>query len=320
MDTKQLVETSRQLSKAHEGGDPPSTLISLLSPLEKFKATEELLRQSKIGIVVAKLRSSKDPKVASLAGQLIIKWKADVKKKGTPTGKSLGVNGVENGRSATSSPAPKREAVAAPPPAAKKFSVAPDKRTAKADGVDTAVTNNTIRDGSIQLIYNGLAFLSEESPEDIMIVTRRVEDAAYEAYKPDTSTEASNTYRAQMRSLYLNLKMRQNSELRSDVFNGSIPPEKFVQMTSEELKSKEAKEKDKSIEKENMNKAMAAQEEKAISTTYVPRREPKENMTTQSRTAGQYKDLTLPHPLTSRCPCRSLRGRRIGCVRSFLRP
>lgn len=40
-------------------------------------------------------------------------------------------------------------------------------------------------------------------------------------------------------------------------------------MTSDELKSEEKRQQDAALEKENMNKAMTAQEEKAISTTYV---------------------------------------------------
>lgn len=40
-------------------------------------------------------------------------------------------------------------------------------------------------------------------------------------------------------------------------------------MSSDELKSEEKRAEDAALEKENMNKAMTAQEEKAISTTYV---------------------------------------------------
>lgn len=42
-----------------------------------------------------------------------------------------------------------------------------------------------------------------------------------------------------------------------------------VAMTTEELKSAEKRAQDEALEKENMNKAMTAQEEKAISETYV---------------------------------------------------
>ncbi len=272
MDVRQLAENGRQLLKAYDGGDPPSTLLTLLAPLEKWTPTEEQLRASKIGVAVAKLRLSKDSKVAGLASQLVNKWKAAVKKKPgahpagvggpSPAGTKGGANGVANGRSETSSPAPKKEAVAAAP---KKYSVAPEKRNAKEDGVNTKITGNATRDGCLQLIYNGLSFMSEEAPGEILDVAKDVEQAAYDAYKPETSA----TYKAKMRSLHLNLKMKTSAPLRKDVFSRTISPEKFVTMTSDDLKSEDKKKADEKLEKENMNKSMAAQEEKAISTTYV---------------------------------------------------
>jgi transcription elongation factor S-II len=110
--------------------------------------------------------------------------------------------------------------------------------------------------------------MSEEAPADILDVAKDVEQAAYNAYKPETSA----TYKAKMRSLHLNLKMKTSATLRRDVFNRTISPEKFVTMTSDELKSEDKKKADEKLEKENMNKAMTAQEEKAISTTYVSNR------------------------------------------------
>lgn len=268
MDVRQLTENGRQLLKAFDGGDPPSTLLTLLSPLEKWTPTEEQLRASKIGVAVAKLRSSKDPKVAGTASSLVNKWKAAVKKKppvhhaGVGAASPAGMNGVANGRSGTSSPAPKKEAVVAAP---KKHSVPPEKRNAKEDAVDTKVTGNSTRDGCITLIYNGLSFMSGEAPADILDVAKDVEQAAYNEYKPETSA----TYKGKMRSLHLNLKMKTSGALRRDVYNRTISPERFVTMTSEELKSEDKRKEDEKLEKENMSKAMTAQEEKAISTTYV---------------------------------------------------
>ena len=41
--------------------------------------------------------------------------------------------------------------------------VDPEKRNSKADEVETAVTGNQTRDGCVKLMYDGLAFMSEES-------------------------------------------------------------------------------------------------------------------------------------------------------------
>ncbi|KAK3719124.1 transcription elongation factor TFIIS [Vermiconidia calcicola] len=295
MDAKQLQENGRQLVKAFESNEPSSTLLTLMQPLEKWTATEDLLRSSKIGVVVAKVRTSKDPKVASLASSLVNKWKAAVKKKhpGAPASPHLagGANGVANGRSATGSPAPKKEPATSAP---KKFTAAPEKRTSKEDGVDTAITGNSIRDGCITLIYNGLCFLSEENPADILNVSQAVEAAAYAEYAPETCA----TYKQKMRSLHLNLKMKQSGALRRDVFSGAIEPARFVKMTSDELKSEDKRKEDAVLEKENMNKAMTAQEEKAISTTMTC------GKCKQSKVAySQAQTRSADEPMTTFCEC-----------------
>lgn len=160
MDTKSLTETGKQIAKAIEGGDPAAALLHLLQPLQKWSATEDALRQSKIGVAVNKLRQNKDPKVAELASRLINKWKSDVnanKKRasGSPAPGNLKVNSTNGVSSGTSSPAPvKKES--------RKSTVEPEKRNTKTDGVNSDITGNQTRDGCVTLMYNGLAFMSEE--------------------------------------------------------------------------------------------------------------------------------------------------------------
>ncbi|KAJ8605470.1 hypothetical protein MRB53_041415 [Persea americana] len=207
MDTKQLADTSKQIMKAVEGGDPASTILQLLQPLQKWNASEDALRQSKIGHAVNKLRQYKDPKVSELSSRLINKWKTDVsasKKKapGSPALKAAKMNGTNGTGSGKSSPAP--------PPAKKelrKSTVEPEKRDSKSDGVDTNVTGNDIRDG----------------PDEILQVARSIEVAAFNEYQPETSS----VYKSKMRSLFMNLKIKGNVRLRKDVFNGNIAPKRF---------------------------------------------------------------------------------------------
>jgi transcription elongation factor S-II len=116
-----------------------------------------------------------------------------------------------------------------------------------------------------------------------MKAARSVELAAFNAFQPETST----TYKQKMRSLFQNLKIKSNDQLRADVFSGTISPDKFgkqisdntllqhiltmstVNMSGDELKSAEKRAADAALEKENMRVAMTATEQKAISTTYV---------------------------------------------------
>lgn len=270
MDGKTLFSTGKQIQKAIESGDSGESLLNILQPLTKWTATEDLLRQSKIGVIVSKLRQQKDPKVVEQASKLVNKWKQDVnasKKKAAgsaspaPSAGAAKSSAATNGKSSgTSSPAPPAAAVKKEP---KKSTADPAKRNSVVDGVSTAVTGNQTRDACVKLMYDGLAFMSEEAPDDVMKAARSVELAAFNAFQPETST----TYKQKMRSLFQNLKIKNNDQLRADVYSGTISPDKFVNMSGEELKSSEKRAADAALEKENMRVAMTATEQKAISTT-----------------------------------------------------
>jgi cation transport regulator ChaB len=135
---------------------------------------------------------------------------------------------------------------------------------------------------------------------------RSVELAAYNAFQPETST----TYKQKMRSLFQNLKIKNNEQLRTDVYSGAIDPDKFgkrarnirtserklttsaVNMSGDDLKSAEKRAADAAMEKENMRVAMTATEQKAISTTYVVPSNPLCNLTKRHM---RERDL-IPHP------------------------
>lgn len=170
MDAKTLHSTGKQITKAIESGDSAEGLLNLLQPLSKWTATEDLLRQSKIGVIVSKLRQQKDPKVVEQASKLVNKWKSDVnasKKKSSsspaPSSAASKASAAANGRSSgTSSPAPAAAAVKKEKEQPKKSTADPAKRNSNVDGISTAVTGNQTRDSCVKLMYDGLAFMSEE--------------------------------------------------------------------------------------------------------------------------------------------------------------
>lgn len=172
-DVESLQATVKQISKAVSGGDPPSVVLGLLEPLKKLNPTEDLLRQSQVGVAVGRLRSNPDKNIASLAGQLVNKWRNSVKatnaKKKGPSGSASPAPGAKvglaNGRSpsATASPAPPSVKSEPVKKEGRKNTVDPEKRTVKTDGVNTELTGNQTRDGCLALMYNGLAYMSEES-------------------------------------------------------------------------------------------------------------------------------------------------------------
>jgi transcription elongation factor S-II len=157
MDAKEIELRSKAIGKAMQENEPGSSLLKLLGDLKTgVLATEDILRQTRIGVTINRLRTHKDPAVSKLASELVSKWRDEVKKgvkKGTP-------NKVANG---SASPAPPPSGTASPAPAQskKKHDVAPDKRTHKTDKVKYQVTGEEARDNCVRLMYDGLAFMSE---------------------------------------------------------------------------------------------------------------------------------------------------------------
>jgi len=135
-----------------------------------------------------------------------------------------------------------------------------EKRSAKEDKTDCKATGSDTRDACVRLVYDGLVYMSEYHPDDVLRIAITVESAASAAFPP----EGSQKYREKIRSLFLNFKS--NVQLRQGVFSGEIAPDKLVKMTSEELRSAERKAEDAKMMKENMKEAMVAREEKSIST------------------------------------------------------
>lgn len=159
MDAKEIALRAKAIGKAVEENEPSASVLKLLNDLKTgVRATEDILRSTKIGVYVNKLKGHKDPAVQRLAADLVSKWKDEVKKgpkKGVPA------KPAANG---TASPAPAPSGTASPAPskaAVKKHDVAPDKRNHKTDKVNYQVTGNDARDQCVRLMYDGLAFMSE---------------------------------------------------------------------------------------------------------------------------------------------------------------
>lgn len=262
MDGKEIDAKAKSLTKAATQNEPASVILNMLKDLQKgVRATEDLLRQTRIGIIVNKFKQHKSPEVARLSGEIVSKWRNEVNKQ-----KTSGASAANRGSSG--SPRPAQNGVATPSSAttsdkASKLSVPPDKRTWKADGVDTNQTGNKVRDSCLGLMYDGLCVGSTESPKAVLAKASAVEAAAYDSLGPETKEQ----YRTKIRSLFQNLKNKSNPMLRVRVMNGEITPDHFIRMTHDELRSAEQRDADEKIKKENMDKAMVAQVERSISTS-----------------------------------------------------
>jgi transcription elongation factor S-II len=204
-------------------------------------------------MIVAKQRANPDKAVARLASEIVSKWKSIVEaEKRRKVGAKPG----------TASPSKNGDASSpAPPPESDEWKGSdPSKRKWDSDGVDIKRTGVPTRDNCVGLLYNGLAFMSRASPTKVILKAMEVEKAAFTKYKGDTPE-----YRAKLRSLFQNLKIKQNKDLGPKVLKGEITADKFVVMTHDELKSAERKKEDDELQKDNMKRAQVPMAEKSIS-------------------------------------------------------
>jgi transcription elongation factor S-II len=232
-------------------------------------------------MLVSKQKQNPNKEVARLASDIVAKWKkivtADKAKKVTMVGSSP--------RKGTSSPAPTNE------PKAFKGDVS--KRRWDMESVDTKRTGIPTRDACIGLLYNGLAFMSEESSTSIIIRAMEVEQAAYTEYGGET-----NEYKKKLRSLFQNLKNTSNRELGPRVMSGEIPASRFVIMTHEELKSVERRKEDEKLEKENLLKAQVPMAQKSVSDALKCGKCNKKEVS-----YSQAQTRSADEPMTTFCEC-----------------
>ncbi len=210
---------------------------------------------------MGKLRSNANPEIKSLASEIVSKWRKAVelekeKKKNSGSGKLAAspVGGSSAPQSKTASPAP------TPTPASGAYKGDPLKRKFEVDGVDVNRTGVQSRDNCIGLMYNGLAFRSTEASERVLAKAIEVEKAAFVAFRGETAD-----YRGKLRSLFQNLKNKSNPALARRVLAGEIAADKFVVMSSDELKSAHLKQLESDLARENMKKAQVPMTEKSIS-------------------------------------------------------
>ncbi|EKV19043.1 Transcription elongation factor S-II [Penicillium digitatum] len=262
MDAKEIEAKAKALGKAATSNEPPAVILGLLKDIQTgVRATEDLLRQTRIGIIVNKFKQSKTPEVARLSSEIVSKWRTEVNKQKQGGGSAASRGSSGSPRPAQNATGASTPAAATPSDKASKLSVPPDKRTWKADGAEINHTGNRVRDSCTGLMYDGLCVGSTEPPKVILSRAIAVEISAYKYLGPETKEE----YRTKIRSLFQNLKNKSNPKLRVRVVEGEITSDQFVRMSHDELRSVEQREADAKIQKENMDKAMVAQQERSIS-------------------------------------------------------
>jgi len=247
-DIAELKRFVKSLQQASSDQD----IVDILQVLKKeAKITEAVLRESKAGLAVGKLRSHASKDVSELAKEIVRTWKTAVDKEKQASGTH------SKGAVKAAAPPQRKASTASVPPSAPTTSNN-GARTAKGDGVSTSLTGDKTRDKCIEMLYDALA-LESGFPSDLILQrARTVEETVCKDCKGTTAT-----YKSKIRMLFVNLKDKNNPGLRGSVTAGDIPPQTFARMTSQEMASEERKAADAKIEEDNLFLSLGAGEQQA---------------------------------------------------------
>ncbi|CAE6429843.1 unnamed protein product [Rhizoctonia solani] len=257
METAEVKKLIKDLQVATTTGKPEDGVTILKQLKQNVVATEELLRETKAGLAIGKLRSHPRKEVADLAKELVRKWKEAVEasKKakaggGTPT---TPTTAASSGNTPT-----------VPTPISSKPTPTPTRpqsnvvRTIKTDGVKIESKGDKTRDKCMELLYDAMA---SDSGAPIEQILKRVYAIEYQVYKEFDGV--TKEYSTKMRRLFNNLKDKKNPGLREAVVSGDIAAERFVKMTPEEMASEERKQQNSALNEANVHAALGAGEPEA---------------------------------------------------------
>lgn len=293
MDSDQLKAAVAVINAAVTASKDEDIIAKLKEVNEGPSPSEGVLRETKAGATINRLKKNKSKEIQNLANEIIAKWKAAVdqeKKKKRPAEdaaeptpeKKVKTEGVKTERkegasskvkaesaagSARPSPAPER-----PAKRERKYSTIDEHgakdRSAEKDapkGLEPLGIENMpdrerpIREKGVTMCYDALAF--DNLSESTLIVSRAIaiEYSIYE--KVDRTT--GNDYRSRLREMYLHLR-EANAALRDAIVRGeTIQAKDVINLSRDELANETIKAETAAIEKANLFAAQGAGETEA---------------------------------------------------------
>lgn len=299
MDAKEIKSIVSNLEKSTDD----ATILKLLNILnDDVKPTEKLLRETKVGMAVNKLRSSGNSEINSLVKKMIKGWKETVqieksKKKQQQTGKN---GSISNSGSPVDTKVGINKSPEAPPAPAvtSKFHSGP--RNPKTDGVSTTLYDNSTRNASVSALYTALAIEREDSGEHILSIASQIESEVFKA----EYAAVNDSYRNKLRTFTMNLRNKKNPELRDRLLTKQIAAEKFVKMTPNEMAPESLKKEIEKLHKQNLFDAQGATEKRAVTDRFTCGK-------CKHKKVSYYQMQTrsADEPLTTFCTCENCNNR-----------
>ncbi|OQR94611.1 transcription elongation factor [Achlya hypogyna] len=240
-----IARIHRRLTKFLAGEGSQSTVVDALGHLESIPMTLSILKESKIGQTVGKLRKHEDPKVAEPAKALVKKWK------------SIALSPRTSASDVTAEPSkPAKNLVAAAVQKIEaKVKTEPKKSVAYTGSSEKvmAATSfippglSTVRATVRRKLKEVLELADEDLRSEAEYVAVAIETSMAKLYGMDKGLEtaqAKKDYGSKYRQLSFNLK--KNEILRDEVLTQTVSGDVLVNMSPDELATQERRlEKDK---------------------------------------------------------------------------
>ena len=271
----------------------PQTCVDILKRLrDELVVTNALVRDTKIGLHVGKLRKAPNATVANLANAIVKKWKADMAADGKEKGDTGGL--------ATPAPTPAKVGAAAAASTTKdagtdaKQTTVVETRTVETDGIDVNVLDDKVRNNCFKLIYNALASDSDLDSDTLRKHALKIEHTCLSTVGKGYT---GNEYKQKMRSLYLNLKGN-NTSLRHDVADGTVTADRLCKMSPDDMASEEKKSADERARAKNIFNSLAAKSTLTVTDTFTC------GKCKQKKVAYyQMQTRSADEPMTTFCNC-----------------
>ncbi|KAI0710826.1 transcription elongation factor [Earliella scabrosa] len=249
----------KPLVKSLNSASTDEEIVTILNTFkQQAKITEAILRESKAGLAVGKLRSHASKQVSELAKEIVKKWKTEVEREKAAAGGGTKAAKPPAAKKAASSSTAATPSTPVTPTISSAGGKMSDTRSAKSDGMKIDYTGDKTRDKCAELIYDALVFDSGAPSE---LILSRAKDIEKTVLNDNGGTTAA--YKAKIRSLFVNLKDKNNPGLRESVISGDLPVSRFCKMTSQEMASEERKAADAKIEAQNLFNTLGAGEQEA---------------------------------------------------------
>ncbi|KAJ7083997.1 transcription factor S-II, central domain-containing protein [Mycena belliarum] len=237
-----LEKLVKQLQSAENNEDITPTLRTLK---KDFRVNEAILRAGLVG----KLRTHASKDVSDLAKEIVKQWKTEVEQAKAAAGGRRSpqwsfVNSQEGICSVERAHHPKTPS-----------GPTPNQRTLKADGVAVGFAGDKTGDKCIELVYDAMRLPLTRglvSVDLLLAKSKAIEAAVFAEIGGITQP-----YPTKMRSLFVNLKDRNNPSLREAVASGDIPVERF-----------ERKKADDAIKQQFLYDSLGAEEQEAETSAF----------------------------------------------------